>query len=129
MFCRERAAKAILHSLNGKKRLLYGNHDKVIRKSTALQEMFEHIYPDLVYETIEGTYTALCHYPLLTWHRAGRGAYMLHGHCHNNIPFDGVSRRLDVGVDAQRYAPILWQEIARKLDAVEIGGKGARKDV
>jgi len=120
-FCQVNEAKQIMHRLNGKKRLILGNHDKLIRNQKPLQDLFEKIYPDLWHETIEGTYVAMCHYPLLTWHKAHRGSYNLHGHCHNTIPFDPTRRRLDVGVDAQGYAPILWQEIKRKLDAVVPG--------
>jgi calcineurin-like phosphoesterase family protein len=127
-FCSEGQAQAILRSLQGVKRLLLGNHDKLIRKSAALQKMFDRIHPaqseageySIWNETIDGTYVSMCHFPLLTWHHAGRGAYMLHGHCHNTVPFDGVSRRLDVGVDAHGYAPIRWQDIRRKLEAVPL---------
>lgn len=120
-FCDIASAKQIMHRLNGKKRLVLGNHDKLIRNQTPLQQLFEKIYPDLWHETIEGTCVALCHYPLLTWHRAHHGSYMLHGHCHNTIPFDPTRRRLDVGVDAQGYAPIHWSEIKRRLEKVQPG--------
>jgi calcineurin-like phosphoesterase family protein len=83
--------------------------------------MFEKIYPDLHAETIDGVHVVMCHYPLLTWHRAARGAFMLHGHSHSNIAFDPNFRRLDVGVDAQGYTPIRWQDIKKKLDACVMG--------
>ena len=118
-FCQAKEAKQIMARLNGKKRLLLGNHDKMIRGDMALQRMFDKIYPDLHAETIDGTHVVMCHYPLLSWDRAFRGSFMLHGHCHNSIPFDPNYRRLDVGVDAQGYAPISWSEIKRKLEAVQ----------
>jgi calcineurin-like phosphoesterase family protein len=116
----------VMNSLNGNKRLVYGNHDWMIRNDPSIQACFKHILPDLTGETFQGIYTVMCHYPLLTWNKAHHGTYMLHGHCHNTIPFDDRYRRLDVGVDANNYAPISWEEIVLKMSAVK--GKGDVRD-
>ena len=118
-FCEASKAKHILHRLNGEKHLVLGNHDKLIRADRSIQRMFAEVHPDLFETSIEGTHVVMCHYPMVTWNRSGRGSYQLHGHCHNNLPFDPTVRRLDVGVDAQGYAPIRWDEIKRKLDKIE----------
>lgn len=120
-FCDVREATSIMHALNGRKRLILGNHDKIIRKNSSLQKLFEVIYPDLWHETIDKKYVVMCHYPLLSWHRAYHGSFMLHGHCHNTIPFDPTKRRLDVGVDGHNYFPISWEEVKRKLDKLSPG--------
>jgi calcineurin-like phosphoesterase family protein len=117
-FCQMGEAISIMSRLNGKKRLILGNHDKVIRNNKLLQNQFEIIYQDLYQETIDGIHVVMCHYPLLSWNKASHGAFMLYGHAHNNIPFDPLYRRLDIGVDAQNYAPISWEEIKRKLEKV-----------
>lgn len=118
-FCNLSRAKEIMHRLNGKKELVLGNHDKLIRNEPELQKLFHVIHPDLYTKTIDGIQVTMCHYPLLTWHRAHRGSFMLHGHSHGTIPFDPKYRRLDVGVDPSGYAPMLWQEIKKKLEAVD----------
>jgi calcineurin-like phosphoesterase family protein len=118
-FCDAKRAIEIMHRLNGMKRLVLGNHDKLIRNQVPLQNLFDKIYPDLYEQSIDGIHVVMCHYPLLTWNRAYRGAFMLHGHSHNTIPFDPKYRRLDVGVDAQGYAPIAWEEIKRKLEKID----------
>lgn len=120
-FCQADRAKQILSRLNGEKHLILGNHDKMIRNQKPVQDMFAKIYPDLHQETIDGVLVVMCHYPMLTWNRARRGSFMLHGHSHNTIAFDNQYRRLDVGVDAQGYSPIGWREIRRKLDACNAG--------
>lgn len=120
-FCNEQRAKEILYHLNGEKHLVLGNHDKMIRKSQAFQRNFTAIYPDLHETTIDGIHVVMCHYPMLTWNRAHRGAFMLHGHCHNTIAFDPKFRRMDVGVDAQGYAPIEWKQVKKKLEACNAG--------
>ena len=123
-FCEAKRASEIMHRLNGRKQLILGNHDKMIRNQVPIQNLFEKIHPDLHADTIDGIYVVMCHYPLLTWNRAFRGSFMLHGHCHNTIPFDPTQRRLDVGVDAQGYAPIRWEDIKRKLEKID--GKDVR---
>ena len=114
-FCTEEKSLRILSRLNGTKRLILGNHDKRIRTSKPIQDCFEQIYPDLYQMYIDNIQVVMCHYPLLTWHKSHHGSFMLHGHCHNTIPFDGKHRRLDVGVDAQNFEPIAWTDIKKQL--------------
>lgn len=114
-FCNKTRALEILPQLNGVKCLVHGNHDRVIRKNAPIQTHFKHIYPDLHSQIIDGTFVVMCHYPLLTWDRRSHGSFMLHGHCHNTIPFDPTQKRLDVGVDAQGMRPVSWDEIKNKL--------------
>jgi calcineurin-like phosphoesterase family protein len=117
-FCEAGRAKEIMGRLNGKKNLILGNHDKMIRNQVPVQNLFEKIYPDLHAETINGIYVVMCHYPLLSWNRAFRGAYMLHGHVHSKVPTNGEHRRYDVGVDANNYAPVEFTEIKRVLEKI-----------
>ncbi len=118
-WCDARRAIEILRRLHGVKRIVLGNHDQLVRKDDSVRKLFDAILPDLHEESIDGTHVVMCHYPLLSWNRAFRGGYMLHGHSHNTIPFRAESgRRLDIGVDAQGYAPISWNEVRKTLDAV-----------
>ena len=117
-FCNEQRAKQIMSRLNGRKHLILGNHDRMIRKAKPMQDMFDQIHPDLFETSMDGIHVVMCHYPMLTWNRAHRGSFMLHGHCHNTIPFDGKFRRLDVGVDAHGYTPISWAAVKRALEKV-----------
>jgi calcineurin-like phosphoesterase family protein len=118
-FCESGQAKEIMYRLHGRKRLIYGNHDKMIRNQVPIQQLFERIYPELHQEYIDGVLVSMCHYPMLSWNKAFHGAYMLHGHVHNNVACDGVYRRYDVGVDANNYTPVSWQEIRRVLEAIK----------
>jgi calcineurin-like phosphoesterase family protein len=125
-FCDVSAARGIMHRLHGTKRLVLGNHDKLIRAEPSLQKLFDKILPDLHAETIQGHAVVMCHYPLLTWHKSGKGAFMLHGHTHGRITHGSV-RRLDVGVDSHvkghaAFAPWSWNEICRTLEKVQADG-------
>jgi calcineurin-like phosphoesterase family protein len=120
-FCNQEEAKTILNRLNGKKRLVYGNHDKVIRNQKPIQYLFEEILPELYTEHIDGVMVHMCHYPMHSWNKAFHGAYMLHGHVHSPQPTDGKVRRYDVGVDANSYAPVRWETIKKTLDSIPAG--------
>ena len=119
-FCNHEEAKTILNRLNGTKRLVYGNHDKVIRNQVPLQKYFE-LLPDLYQENIDGTLVFMCHYPMLSWNKAFHGSYMLHGHVHSSQPTDGQYRRYDVGVDANNYTPVRWEQIKKTLEGIPAG--------
>ena len=73
----------ILPRLNGKKYLVYGNHDKAIRSNNPpLQQHFEWVkdYHEL---SDNGQHVTLLHYPMLTWNRSHYGSYQLYGHIHS----------------------------------------------
>ncbi len=114
MFCRPDRAKQIMSRLKGRIKLVKGNHDKKLDES-----LFEEILPPLYEETIDGIKAVMCHYPLMTWNKAHYGSFMLHGHQHNKQAInDPRSRRYDVGVDANGYSPVLWQEIKKALNEI-----------
>jgi len=125
-FCDVALARNIMHRLNGRKRLVLGNHDKLIRTEPSLQKLFDKILPDLHIDSLKWQPVVMCHYPLLTWPKAGKGAYMLHGHTHARLPHGSV-RRLDVGVDSRAeghaaFTPWSWAEICRTLNKVLADG-------
>ncbi len=105
----ERDQTELLHSLNGHKRLIVGNHDKL--KSKVLLH-FEKI--ELWKGFKEGDFTAV-HIPLPQ--RSLRdGSYCVHGHEHDNPPKD--YHCLSVCVERRGYTPVhidtLIQEIKEK---------------
>ena len=46
---------------------------------------------------------------------------MLHGHVHSSQPTDGQYRRYDVGVDANNYTPVRWEQIKKTLEGIPAG--------
>lgn len=69
----------IFKRLNGHKRLIRGNHDKLRRPLGALWESVEP-YVEIV---DGGTQVVLCHYPILFYRNQHHGAVMLYGHVHS----------------------------------------------
>ena len=62
---------------------------------------------------MDGAWLILCHYPLRTWNRMGRGAIDLHGHSHGRLA--PLPRQVDVGVDLWDFRPITLEEIRTHL--------------
>ena len=116
------SAVSVLKSLPGKKYLVPGNHDKHL---DILQEAFE-ILPCIAeigvqpFRKQKKVVFQLCHYPLLSWDKANKGAIHLHGHVHGRAVWDKyVIRRIDVGVDAWGYAPVSVDQIFSRIEQEE----------
>ena len=86
--------------------LIVGNHDKSI---LSYPEMFENMtmlklykFKKNVYPFLDDTFKCvMCHYPMLSWADKAHGSVCLHGHTHNNSPWEnkGCDLRLNVGLD------------------------------
>lgn len=114
-FCNAEKAAAFLGQLNGTINLIPGNHDDIIMDNKRLQGMFNQVYPGLHEINMHGIHVVMCHYPLASWNKQRKGAFMLHGHSHGMTPdFPG---RLDVGVDCHNLAPISWNQVCKIINA------------
>ena len=108
-------ANEIIRTLNGKKVLIKGNHDKGYDEI-----LFEEIC-DFKEVTFNSVSFSLMHYPMMSWPKSHRGCIHLHGHMHNKQEYnlkmkeEGI-RRYDVGVDANYYTPVLLQTILSFLE-------------
>lgn len=119
--CKPGLAAALVGRLAGRMRLVFGNHDKALRKSYEGSGLFEWCkdlaevkVPDI--DAPDGAQRiTLCHYPMITWPKSHHGAWMLHGHCHGSLPDDRRALRLDVGVDVWDYAPVSYDEIKARM--------------
>lgn len=108
-------AMKVLKQLNGRKYLIRGNHDNFVDKAGFDQSIFEWVkdYHRLVYQNEQ---IILFHYPIEEWDQMFRGSIHLHGHQHNGSDYNfnnaakGI-RRLDVGVDANNYAPVSIDDV------------------
>lgn len=109
-----------LDKLNGIKYLIYGNHDKLGPHRLANRWVEIVPYKEI---NIGNDFITMCHYPMAEWNCCYRGSYHLYGHCHGKFDLANVTKDLahhntkcmDVGVDANNYMPISWDEIKQKL--------------
>lgn len=103
-------ANELISRLNGKKILIRGNHDKEYDSV-----LFDEIC-DFKTVSLNGTYFALMHYPMLSWPKKNSGSIQLHGHIHSCEEYNLQNRaeeirRYDVGVDANHYFPVSVKQI------------------
>lgn len=104
-----------LSPLQGKKYLVKGNHDSFVEKDYFNHSIFEEIAPYMELRTDNQLYV-LCHYPMEEWNGYFEDSIHLHGHIHSTPQYNENqrargNRRYDVGVDANRYAPVSLEEI------------------
>ena len=128
--CPPEHASDCLRRLNGRRTMLWGNHDKPLRQALR-QGLLDDLVqsgrvtfvgdPDPRFQTglrvvIDGQRIVLGHYAQRTWQGAFRGAWHLFGHSHGNLnPF---RKSLDVGIDAWAFRPASIEEIQERMDAV-----------
>ncbi len=108
---RQSAARVgeLLAALAGEKHLITGNNDGPATTGAAGWASVQ-AYAEL---EVDGRLLVLCHYPLRSWRRMGRGALNLHGHSHGRLR--PLPRQLDVGVDVFAFRPVTLPEIRAHL--------------
>lgn len=112
---------SILRSLNGKKILIQGNHDRKALKNQRFRDAWSevHEYLDLRVDKLR---FILMHYPIESWNGMRRGAIHLHGHSHGGLRHL-LPNRLDVGVDGiLGPSPVRLEDVVSYLKGVEDNG-------
>jgi len=105
--------KSILRQLNGKIYLIRGNHDKfqIVRDLG-----FQQVWPIREIKFNDQT-IILCHYAMRVWNKSHRGAWQLYGHSHGTLPEDQNSLSFDVGVDANNFEPLSFDEVKIRMES------------
>jgi len=106
-----KSPKEYLEELHGKKMLITGNHDNIIKKNyREYIKYFEDITP---YKEINdrGTDIVVFHYPITEWNGFFRDTLLFYGHIHNNIKNDAynihknIKNSYNVGADILNFTP------------------------
>lgn len=108
----------IFSRLNGRKYLVYGNHD--IRRDGELHPTVAGLdwaaRPEaLMFVKDEGQQVVLSHYAQRCWQGRPNGAWHFYGHAHGRLPSEGRSR--DVGVDLPDvdFRPRTFRELTKGM--------------
>lgn len=113
----------VLEQLNGRIRLIKGNHDRWVKsikrlKNASKIEWIKDYHEENGFVGNIKTKIVLIHYPMRAWNKSHYGSIQLHGHCHGNIDQENRSlKRMDVGVDSEygQYSPISLEYILDEL--------------
>jgi calcineurin-like phosphoesterase family protein len=105
---------SILSRLKGNKYLIFGNHDKLLRKSPLTKKYFvwARDYSEI---KVHDQHIVLAHYSMRVWNRSHHGAWQLYGHSHGTLFDDPNLLSMDVGVDPNRFTPISFDEVASRM--------------
>ena len=103
-------AQDIIRRLSGSHVFLRGSHDSWMRKSGKF-------YHDRWHKTINGQHVVADHYAHRVWPKSHYGSWMVYGHSHGNLESFGKS--LDVGVDAQGYYPVSFDELSLMMSKLQ----------
>jgi len=116
--CDVKRATNAMRRLNGRIRLVRGNHDQKIIKGE-LESMFEWVKDYFELTGPNKVKIVLSHYAFETWNKSHFGSWQLHGHSHGSLVFRDV-KRLDVGVDTHDYRPYSIYEIEKIMETRNI---------
>jgi calcineurin-like phosphoesterase family protein len=99
--------------LPGRKHLIFGNHDGEATRALPWASAGD------MAQVKDGDHDfVLCHYPMITWDGARRGAIQLFGHVHRN--WEGTRNSVNVGVDLWDYRPVRASEIVARAHALPV---------
>ncbi len=101
-----------LRRLNGRKHLVWGNHDSEQSRASKLWASSQP-YAEV---KADGVRLVLLHYGMRVWPGSGRGALHLYGHSHGRLP--GDRQCCDAGVDCWGFRPVGLDEIRRHLETL-----------
>lgn len=104
----DRAFKELMYSLNGKKRLIVGNHDK-LNSQSSLFDVFEKV--EFWKGFKEGNFT--CTHVPQRLDKLRDGAYNVHAHIHNNMMDD--LHYINVCVEVRDYTPVHMDQILLEI--------------
>lgn len=107
--------------------------DTDYRLSCPLGNKIVHLIPNYFEIYVDHVPCILCHYPLVSWNHMSKGAFMIYGHCHNNLMGTPIGellhqkRAIDVGVEACS-APMSFKEIQEILNTRQTSGFDHHQD-
>ncbi len=107
-FGSQQEAEKILCRLNGKKRLVVGNHDCIYGKGNPLQKYFQKIYMWRLFKEFN---MLLSHVPI---HKDSfrKVEYNVHGHIHEKAPYE--QGYINVSVEKTKYSPVPIEEVIKR---------------
>ena len=98
---------------------IWGNHDKVLKSNTKLAKSLFKTFEAEWIGDIHGQHIHMYHFPVLEWNQFFRDSWMLFGHVHNNRPHLAGFLGHDVGVDANKYQPVSFEQLKEIMNKIK----------
>lgn len=103
--------KGWFNRLNGRKHLIMGNHDQLSK----MKQLDWESISDIKEVKHKKQKIVLCHYAMRVWKNSHQGYYHLFGHSHGNLEEDNGAYSFDVGVDANNYTPVSFDQVVERM--------------
>lgn len=103
----------IFETIPGRKHLVVGNHDHDRVKALPWSSI-----SDIATIKDGDQRLTLCHYPMITFEGARRGALQLFGHVHEQ--WRGTRNSINVGVDVWDFKPIRLADVIRRAKTLPV---------
>lgn len=112
----EDEVNSILKKLNGKKHIIWGNHDYKLQKMDCAKRHFlssNDLLKIKVHDETKKQEIVCCHFAMKIWENSHRGTWHIFGHSHGSMPDDITSLSCDVGVDAKPWdhLPVSYHQL------------------
>lgn len=120
-FHRHHRTAEILARLNGKKHLIWGNHDDHNRNR--LLKIFDSVYDQVILHLSNNIRIKVSHFPYISSHESyqdvrhkkfrpyDEGHWLVHGHVHSQWKINKSMKMINVGVDVWDFYPINHDKI------------------
>lgn len=97
--------------------LVYGNHDRAIKRSNELQGLFSSVQTEIE-QDFAGRSFYMHHYAHRIWPGSHRGIIHLYGHSHGKLEPKDWGLSMDVGVDTHpEFRPYSLDEVLRVMSS------------
>jgi calcineurin-like phosphoesterase family protein len=113
--------------LNGKKHLIYGNHDYFTPEEYLIYGGFEEVGHGYIEVLLNNHWFTMCHYQMTSWNSSHHGSMHLFGHEHWRQQYEPKhsmyeemhwsERKFNVCADANKFTPVDINDIIRVLEA------------
>lgn len=113
-FGNAKTADVILSRLNGKKKLIIGNHDYLndSKTFTILQKHFSIEFFDRMNDPVKNENFFMAHVPFHP-SQFGKYKYQVHGHIHEKVIDD--PNYINICVEHTNYSPVSYQELKERM--------------
>lgn len=123
-FGTEKTIKEFRDRINCKEvHLILGNHDREFTSNRKVHTYFDSVayYREIWIDELQ-TKLILSHYPMKSWNGSMWGSWMIHGHCHGNLPGYIHPNILKTLLDEGRYDDIKLLSENKKVEGIYPNG-------
>ena len=111
--------QSLISSLNGKKHIILGNHDRKKQMKLLFNNNVIESYDKNLTIAIDNQLIYLSHRPKNNWPMDIDGSWHIFGHRHSTFNPYGTGKSIDCGIDMWKYKPISYEQVVEIMSEVK----------